>query len=35
VDLSSTFIRSMGTRNENLKNFLPTGVIPLFVKAEG
>jgi nicotinate-nucleotide adenylyltransferase len=35
VDLSSTFIRSMGTSNENLKNFLPTGVIPLFVKAEG
>jgi nicotinate-nucleotide adenylyltransferase len=35
VDLSSTFIRSMGTRNENLKNFLPTGVIPLFVRVEG
>ena len=35
VDLSSTLIRSMGTRNENLKNFLPTGVIPLFVRAEG
>jgi nicotinate-nucleotide adenylyltransferase len=35
VDLSSTFIRSMGTSNENLKNLLPTGVIPLFVRAEG
>jgi nicotinate-nucleotide adenylyltransferase len=35
VDLSSTFIRSMGTSNEKLKNFLPTGVIPLFVSAEG
>jgi nicotinate-nucleotide adenylyltransferase len=35
VDLSSTFIRSMGTSNENLKNFLPAGVIPLFLMAEG
>jgi nicotinate-nucleotide adenylyltransferase len=35
VDLSSTFIRSMGANNKNLKNFLPTGVIPLFVRAEG
>jgi nicotinate-nucleotide adenylyltransferase len=34
VDLSSTFIRSMGN-DSNLKKFLPTGVIPLFVKAEG
>lgn len=35
VDLSSTFIRSMGTSTENLKNFLPASVIPLFVRAEG
>jgi nicotinate-nucleotide adenylyltransferase len=34
VDLSSTFIRSMGN-DQNLQDFLPTGVIPLFVRAEG
>jgi nicotinate-nucleotide adenylyltransferase len=35
VDLSSTFIRDMQLSNADLKKFLPSGVIPLFVRARG
>lgn len=35
VDLSSTFIRDMSLSDEDLKKFLPTGVIPLFLRARG
>jgi nicotinate-nucleotide adenylyltransferase len=35
VDLSSTFIRDMSLSDEDLKRFLPAGVIPLFLRARG
>lgn len=35
VDLSSTFIRALVPGVENLENFLPAGVIPLFEGARG
>jgi len=33
VDLSSTFIRDIGPNWENIGNYLPTAVIPLFAQA--
>lgn len=35
VDLSSTFIREMDPRAENLKDFIPASVIPLYEEARG
>lgn len=35
VDLSSTFIREMNPRAENLKGFVPASVIPLYEEARG
>jgi nicotinate-nucleotide adenylyltransferase len=35
VDLSSTFIRDMSLSDEDLKQYLPAGVIPLFLRARG
>jgi nicotinate-nucleotide adenylyltransferase len=35
VDLSSTFIREMDPRAENLKDFIPASVIPLYEEVRG
>jgi nicotinate-nucleotide adenylyltransferase len=35
VDLSSTFVRDMSLSDADLKKYLPTGVIPLFLRARG
>ncbi|MGA7833646.1 MAG: nicotinate (nicotinamide) nucleotide adenylyltransferase [Acidimicrobiales bacterium] len=35
VDLSSTFIREMNPRAENLTDFIPASVIPLYEEARG
>jgi nicotinate-nucleotide adenylyltransferase len=35
VDLSSTFLRDMSLSDEDLKKYLPAGVIPLFLRARG
>ncbi|HVA70930.1 MAG TPA: nicotinate-nicotinamide nucleotide adenylyltransferase [Acidimicrobiales bacterium] len=35
VDLSSTFIRGLASKNANLEQFLPANVIPLFEGARG